>query len=273
LTTCKKSSLPNFNKSGVLFYGQKADFSAEFYLFGTMHVNSDAAYKYYDLATSCIDKSSIYAGEIDLAINASEDLQTFIELEDTDLNELLGNKKYKKLEFHLKKYFGLELSNFNKLVPFFLLNVINELSLNDQSNRKALDIALFEYAVERGVQTTGLEDLFEHYNVLQRIPYEIQAVQLKQVILNVSRFRTNLKKVSCWYQDADIRMLYQMTKKSLGKMKGIMLYDRNKIMAEKIDKLANDERVFSACGVSHLWGKYGLLRLLKQRGYKFKVIN
>ena len=260
------------NKSSVLFKLRSKDLNKEAFLLGTMHVNSESAFKYVDVAEKAIDKCTMYAGEIDLAVRPGPELSNYLLLHNTSLRALYSIKKYERLNRNLKKYFSLELKDYDHFVPFFLLNALNEILLNS-GERQALDVYLFEYAIKKGKSTAGLEDFYEHYEVLQNIPYDVQARQLAQVLSHVSKFSKSLKKVSSLYENADLQKMYKMTRQSLGKMRQLMLYDRNRIIADRIIALSSEERLFAACGVSHFWGKFGVLRYLKQANFDIIPIS
>ena len=47
-----------------------------------------------------------------------------------------------------------------------------------------------------------------------------------------------------------------------------ILFDRNKVMAERLVPQLQKGNVFAACGALHLYGERGMLSLLEQHGYK-----
>jgi uncharacterized protein YbaP (TraB family) len=74
------------------------------------------------------------------------------------------------------------------------------------------------------------------------------------------------------YLEGDIQKLYKATKKGSGKLRKILLFNRNKIMANRIDQFAKEETFFAAIGAGHLGGEKGVLRLLKLKGWKVKPV-
>lgn len=57
----------------------------------------------------------------------------------------------------------------------------------------------------------------------------------------------------------------------MGGMKEVLIYNRNQLMYERIDG-RREQSSFYALGAAHLAGKKGVLRLLKNAGYKIKAI-
>ena len=48
------------------------------------------------------------------------------------------------------------------------------------------------------------------------------------------------------------------------------MIDRNRVMADGIERLSRENTVFAVIGAAHLPYKYGVLNILAQRGYSIK---
>jgi len=59
----------------------------------------------------------------------------------------------------------------------------------------------------------------------------------------------------------------------MGKLRKMMIDDRNFIMADRIAKMTSQQTAFVAVGAGHLGGKKGVLRLLKLKDIKLKPIS
>ena len=75
-----------------------------------------------------------------------------------------------------------------------------------------------------------------------------------------------------YYLDADLRSLYIYTKKSLGKSRNHLLYKRNERLADRMVTIGKESSLFAAVGAAHLWGKFGVIRLLKKKGFQVKPV-
>ena len=67
--------------------------------------------------------------------------------------------------------------------------------------------------------------------------------------------------------------ILKKVKKTAGSMRDALLYDRNIIMADRIEELGSQSSLFAAIGAGHLGGKKGVLRLLKQKGCEIIPVN
>ena len=76
-----------------------------------------------------------------------------------------------------------------------------------------------------------------------------------------------------WVSQGDVNSLYSITKKSMGKIRKLMIYDRNERMAQRVVEIHQLKPCFVAVGAAHLGGNKGLLNLLKKQGYKIKSVE
>ena len=83
----------------------------------------------------------------------------------------------------------------------------------------------------------------------------------------MSKFNRSVLKLVDLYEKEDIHKIYIMSKKQLGKLRDIMLYERNEQMAEFIDQ-HKSINAFYAIGAAHLGGEKGVLTKLKRRGWQ-----
>lgn len=242
------------------------------YLFGTMHVRDYRAFIYQDIITNYIDKCKIFATEFDLRERhdlKSADL-SFMPA-GLSLNGLVGDRKYQRLKKILKKSFSTDLDQVNKVLPLFTINMITEQILT-KSKSVPLDTFLWQYAENIQRSLRGVETFKEQLITLSKIPLEYQIKSLLDIGKNPKKFRKSILELIDQYVRGDIRGLYKKSKKSLGKHRKLLLYDRNKIMAERISLMMQENTSFVAIGAGHLSGSKGVLRLLKKSGIGVKPI-
>jgi len=107
---------------------------------------------------------------------------------------------------------------------------------------------------------------------MEKIPLDYQAAALWSMVKNVSRFRKSLLKLSSLYQEGNLSKILKSAKKSTGKLRKMMIYDRNEVMAQRIALLAAEQTLFAAVGAGHLGGKKGILKKLKMAGFRLKSV-
>jgi len=131
-----------------------------------------------------------------------------------------------------------------------------------------LDHDLWQFANENGKEMSGVESFDDQVNILSQIPIEHQVKSFKSTVKNVSAFKHKLKSLNLMYANDQADQLYKSSKKSMGKLRKLMIYDRNKHMVERILELSSEKTTFFAIGAAHFPGGKGILALLKKEGYK-----
>lgn len=243
------------------------------YVFGTMHVKDIKAFRYQDLVCAKIDESTAFATEIDLnranvALNAqSMDLQ-----EGQTLADFYTPKQYAKIAKFFTAVTGLPFDHFNTSQPMMLINLLTASMLNNDM-AYALDEFLWRYAASKGKLLLGIETVQEQIDVMHRIPLDFQLKALYKMAKNKTRFRKQLLGMTDIYESGDLKKILKSAKKSTGKLRKLLLYSRNTIMADRIERLSREQSIVAAIGAGHLGGKKGVLKLLKDKGMTVKMVR
>ncbi len=243
------------------------------YLFGTMHVRDERAFSLIAALQEKIDVCAAIATEINLDEAEHGILPTDMLLPGgKSLTDFYPPKKYAKIKRVLQKYFDFDLDPVRHFLPIMITNMLSEKILSDERDVN-LDRYLWEYAARQEKVTLGVESTREQVEILHKIPMDYQLQSLRDVTKNVSSFRKQHTKLTEMYLRQDVRQLYKSTKKSLGKMRSLMLYDRNAIMAERINRMAHEQTIFAAVGAAHLAGKKGVVKRLQDLGLRVKPVR
>ncbi len=256
----------------LLWQIDKPNLPGTSYLFGTMHVRDIRAFDYQDLVCEKIKTCDTFATEINL-----KEAELLLGEQSMDLPEgqLLSDfyspKKYAKIGRFFQKNTGMSIQHFERAKPMMLTNfVTGNLLNNDQP--LSLDQFLWEYAEKENRILLGIETVQEQIEIMDKIPLDYQASALWSMVKNVSRFRKNLLKLSTLYQEGNLSKILKSAKKSTGKLRKMMIYDRNELMAERIALLVEEQTLFAAVGAGHLGGKKGMIKKLKAAGFRLKSV-
>lgn len=242
------------------------------YLFGTMHVRDQRAFKYRELVESKILKCDAYAAEMNMDEVDQLFMANSMNLPDNQtLSNILNPKTYKKTDKIFRKLVGVPLALFEKNQPMLISNMITERLLSADMPL-SLDATLHQFAAENKKITLGIESFKEQIEILNKISIDFQIKSLDWMSKNFHQFRKHLIKMTSDYETADIQKLYKATKKNTKGLRKILLYDRNKIMAQRISKMVNEQSIFVAIGAGHLGGQKGVLRLLKKEGLNIRPV-
>jgi len=259
-------------KKSLLWKIENSKNEAPSYVFGTMHVRDQRAFKFKKVVEEKILECDAYAAEIDLNEVDHMSMADSMDLPENQLlSDILKPKIYKKIDKIFKKIIGVPLLHFEHSQPILISNILTERLLSADMPL-SLDATLYEFAVENKKITLGIESFEEQLKILSKFSMDFQVKSLHWMAKNFKKYRKQLMKMTAYYETADIQKLYQATKKNTKGLRKILLYDRNLIMAERITALAKEQSIFVAIGAGHLAGQKGVLRLLKREGFKVRPI-
>ena len=237
-----------------------------------MHVRDEKAFVFEDAANEKIIECDALAIEVNLE-EADLNLTEFsLDLpEGTTLESLMSPKKYQKVQKMLRKLSGMELTQFNNSLPIIVSNFMTDLILS-KDRMVSLDHSLWKFAKEHGKVTLGIETLQEQMEIMFKIPLEYQVKNLIEVSKDFKKYRKQVLGLAKLYGEGDVQKIFKKAKKSSGKLRKLMLYDRNIIMANRISNMVEEQTMVCAVGAAHLGGKKGLIRLLKLQGFQLKPV-
>lgn len=119
----------------------------------------------------------------------------------------------------------------------------------------------------------GIETLAEQMAVLENIPLDEQMKMLLQIGKNINAFRRHAIHCADLYEKGELQRLSKTVIKQAGKLRKRLIYHRNEIMAQRIGEWSRQMSLFATVGAGHLGGGKGVIRLLKQQGFKLSPVR
>lgn len=243
----------------------------ETFLLGTMHVQDLRAFSNLEFIKEKIDSADAFAAEYHLG-DKNMGLAAKLGLPaGVSLNGLIPEKKYFKLRKIILKSTGIDLDYFQNISPFMLTGLIGS-QLLGKHMPQSLDEHLWNYARDHNKTMLGIETFEEQIQVLEQIPLDDQVKMLLGLGKNINRFRKHTLHSANLYQQGKFKQLTKSVIKNAGKLRKVLVYQRNEIMADRIHALAQGQRLFATVGAGHLGGGKGVLRLLKRKGVKVSPV-
>jgi len=240
------------------------------YLFGTMHISEGRDIDKLRLVKDKIDECDYFATEMDLGKRSLMDTNTFHL--DAPLSTKMNPRHYQRCQKILLKSFDIDLNVIGTLKPLIITNMVAEVVLG-KTGCIGLDQYLYNYASEADKELGGVEKVSEQGEIMDQIPLDYQIKALRGIAKNPKTFRRSILSMNQLYRQGNLKQLHKKAKRSLGKMRKTLLYDRNEIMAERIAKKISEQSSFIAIGAGHLSGGKGVLRLLKKSGIQLSRVN
>ena len=199
---------------------------------------------------------------------------------DTTLADLLTKQEYQKI----KKYFEengsmLPFSMLESMKPMLSASLIAQQQTKTScDNMVAMEQLIMQEAKDSDKKIKGLETMNYQLGIFDKIPYQLQAKQLYQMIAKSDDTAGNSELIALTnaYKSQQLEKLEEMTVKEDMGIKNfteLLLYNRNENWAKKLADLMVDKSLVVAVGAGHLPGKRGVINLLRQAGYKVEPVK
>jgi uncharacterized protein YbaP (TraB family) len=265
------------------------------YLFGTIHLGEKRAYAHVERVMPYIEKAEVFAGELDLELNALETVSAIMPLMfmkgDTTLATLLDSAQYRQVRKQVKEEMPLLYPMVDKIKPIFLMVFLSEAKNaapqlekmqtdSTKKNEPPLDLYLQEIARQFKKEVIGLETMKEQLTAFTAISLEEQANMLIATIENKKETQKNegidkrLEQMLNWYAAEELDSLYQFAVSSSSEeFNKHLLLIRNQHMSERIATKIRSQTHFIAIGTAHLSGEQGVIALLEKEGFELVPLS
>lgn len=248
------------------------------YLFGTFHLMCKEDIHFSDQMKTAIKKSDRIYMEMDMddpTVLLSGML--YMNMKDgKKLEDLYTKEEYSRLQLYFKDSLKMPLMMFQKAKPYFLMALFYPRMMNCKTPT-GVEQEIIAIAKVEKKEIDGLETMQFQASVFDSIPYDVQA---KELMKNIDSFAVNKKefeKMLRIYKNQQLdSMQSAMDFSDLGgeKFEDILLKNRNINWVKQLkDNIMSKESVFVAVGAGHLSGKYGLIALLREAGYKVRPLQ
>jgi uncharacterized protein len=231
-----------------------------------MHIRDNRVYQFGEKLYPLILDADVFVGEMEL------ENPSLLHFTNTyDLKAQMSTAAYQKMRAQFLKSFHFDIERFVHFHPMMALSAISQ-SLLAAEHQVSLDEHLWNFAKDNGKPTMGMESYLEQATLL----HSIEPVALYRQLLKVSRSPSGISRQTqralSWYMKSDIHQLYRLTKSSMHGLRRRIIYDRNRVMVNRMNDFSSGNKYFIVVGAGHLSGKNGILSLLKQSGWKVQPI-
>ncbi len=153
--------------------------------------------------------------------------------------------------------------------------LVLELEKNGISPADGLDMYFSNKAKKDGKQTGGLEDVYNHIELVSSFEEEFDDSIIESFIQEVAKVQIIMEDlIKSWRAGDEIGIdeyLSENMRKEFPKLYKRLLTDRNRDWIPHLETLIDSgKRTLVIVGVGHLVGEDGVINLLKSRGYKLK---
>jgi len=246
------------------------------YLFGTVHLIPKSDFFLIDSLEEKFKSCDEIMLEVDMDDPGflTKTQQLMFMPDNKSIKELFDSTEYNQLSEFFKDSLNLQLDQFQRLKPFFLIQFILPKMINKPL--ASYELTFVQMAKKYNIDLTGLESVKEQMNSMDKIPYKKQAELVLETIKDFNENRLLYSQLIDAYKKMDFKNFYDLMIKASPELKEfeqILLIDRNEKWVPRIEKMIKEKSCYIAVGALHLEGEKGLIALLKSDGYSVTPIK
>ncbi len=254
------------------------------FLYGTMHIMDDRAFNFNDSLFIKMKECDAFALEVhpdSVLKKIFADFFTRREKEDNKLKEILNEDEYEKLSKTFRERTGFELEDVNTSNPTMIKDLITRDYSGKADNSTFLDAYLYQVAKSWGKKVVGVEKYDDQIKALELSDSELKK-SFQQIVNGndsidlffekLDEFR--LENLIGIYQQGNLEVVDEYLRShSSDSFYQKLIVDRNRVMLENSIREMHTQPIFIAVGVGHLGGEFGLVELLRTKGYQVRPVT
>lgn len=246
------------------------------YLYGTVHITCDATLS--DKVLEALDATTQLYLELDMDDPSmqAQMMKGMMMKDGTKMSTLASPEDFKLVDEFLTKNVGMSaklMDNFKPaMVSMMLMPKIIACPIQSVENE------LIKVTKEQEEEVYGLESVAVQMAMFDAIPYEEQMQELiKSAKDNMAADKIKYEKMMEIYNSKNLNAIMDFMNEEENKMYGdnseIMLDNRNISWIPKIEEAAKATPTFFGVGAAHLPGDKGVIKLLREKGYKVEAVK
>jgi uncharacterized protein len=262
-------SVNSQNENALLWQISGNGLNTSSYVYGTIHVLPKDKFSMPQYVSKALEGSSVLITEINLNIPLKDQLEVAREMflpGGKTYEDYLSTEEYKSFYKYLTDSMNLKKRKIKKIIrikPFFASSLI----LKEYYGKiKSYEMEFKKLAKKNKLVFDGLESLQDQLDLLNSISLE---EQFQDITMDLSSFREYNLMVDC-YLNQDLECLQKILNEEEGieNFEEEFLNNRNENWMPKIENSIQEQSSFIAVGAGHLVGDYGVISLLRDKGYK-----
>ena len=247
------------------------------YIFGTIHLDDERVTDLPTPVKQAFADSTSFTMEMIIDEASTQKFLTAMLLADGNLQSMIGDSLFAETAGLMAEY-GMPQEITERFKPWAVM-----LTLIMPKERQGLivDNVLYQQALSQKKSVHQLENVDEQIAVFDGLPTDVQVGLLKQTVTHHDLIPDMVEKSIQAYLKRDLGTMWDVNNSIMEtdvdkRFNEIflqrVLYDRNARIAERLRPLLKAGDAFVAVGALHLYGKKGVLSLLKSRGYRINRI-
>ena len=278
LASCKTSKVtkqPPVDENALLWKISGKDLSKSSYLYGTIHMICATDFVISDSLKSAFNRADKIYLELDMDDPTMDAKMLRLSVnKGRKLSDIFSKEDYAKLNTFFRDSVGMPLALLNPLKPFTLLSLIYLKGL-PCTQQESYEMNFVKMAKEQHKEINGLESLEDQFAVFDSIPEKDQAKMIMDLVNNFHEQKGEFERMVANYKAQNLNALQDEIEQSPD-MKGqeeALLINRNKSWIPRMEGAMHANAILFAVGAGHLGGDFGVIKLLRDKGYKLTPVK
>lgn len=257
------------------------------YLFGTYHLLSDKYVKSSKQVEKAFDKAESVMVEVELDESAQQKAMQYSMMHGKTIPGLIhGKEDLEQLDKELKSNLQVGIQQLQTLKPAAIMLTLALIQaqqnlpedLQEFQGGTPMDMYFMAEGRKRGKNGLSLETLDDQLKLLyDSYTLEEQADQLMQFVKERKAMIALSRNISNSYLEKDIAAMWKLNQEYseayAPDQEDVLIRPRNEKWVPIIEAQIAKETTFIAVGALHLPGEFGLIELLKAKGFTVKAIK
>lgn len=245
------------------------------HVFGTIHLDDRRVTTLPPPVQQAFDGARSFTMEVSLeAPNVMELAARMVYTDGRTLPQATGDELYRRVVPLMEKS-GLPEPAVRMFKPWAVMLL---LVMPQQSAMEVLDFRLYQAARGRGLPVRELESVGDQIAAFERLGERDQVALLRQTVETHARIpQLTERLVAAWLQ-RDLAAMWRINEEPVRarpELRSVseqfsqkLIFDRNRLMAERMQPQLAAGGAFVAVGALHLYGEQGVLGLLERQGWR-----
>ena len=243
------------------------------YLLGTIHSDDARVTNVPPSVMRVFQQADSFSGEVKMDLpSMMQASQATLLPEGQSLEQLIDRSLYKQTVQLLAAY-GIPELVVQRMKPWAAAAT---LSLPRPQSGIFLDMLLYNQAAAAGKRVYGLETIAEQIGAMESMSHELQITMLRDAIAQHDQLDQIIEQLITAYVRRDLKALESISNAAMqeGDARVAEVFNaevvdrRNYRMLERMQPRLREGNAFIAVGALHLPGDKGLLKLLRNKGYR-----
>lgn len=260
------------NNNTLLWRISSSNTDSPSYLFGTIHLPQKRFINYSDSVYAAIQKTSVFYNEVDflhMMMFGDTSMMSFFMEKTRQFDSIQKTTGWKRVIDKINRKYNKHISYDSSEQFLEFSQDFMKSTYEPEEGVQLPDMMLAAHATMLGKQTGGLETFKLQINMI----YEILEARIRDTTMEMEDEMELTEGLKKFYIDEKLDSISALVEKINTTYRKLVFDDRNKTMADSMEKHIGERSSFFAVGAGHLGGRYGVIEMLRKKGFTVTPVH